>query len=171
MNNLYAAAGHNAIMREELLRQFPELGEDAAALSDTLEGVSSFKDAVARVMAMIFEDEMLIVGIGNRVMDLKDRSERLTIRIEKMRAALAQAMERANERKVVLPEATVSLATVAPSVVINDPTALPSDYLVVPEPPAPRPDMRLILQALKDGAVVPGACLSNGGLTVRLRRT
>ena len=171
MNNLYAAAGHNAIMREELLRQFPELGEDAAALSDTLEGVSSFKDAVARVMAMIFEDEMLIVGIGNRVMDLKDRSERLTIRIEKMRAALAQAMERAGEKRVTLPECTVSLATVPGKVIITDESLIPDRFMFHPEAPPPRPDKQTLARALKEGIEVAGAQLSNGGITVKVRRT
>ena len=171
MNNLYAAAGHQSIMREELLRQFPELSEDAKALADSLEGVSSFKEAVARVMDMIFEDEMLIVGIGNRMVDLTDRSDRLTLRIEKMRAALAQALERAGERKITLPECTVSLAAVPGKVIIIDESLIPDRFMVHPEAPPPRPDKQTLARALKEGIEVAGATLSNGGLTVRLKRT
>jgi len=171
MNNLYAAAGHNAIMREELLRQFPELGEDAAALSDTLEGVSSFKDAVAAVIESMSEDESLKTALAVRVGQMKLRIERFEARIEAKRAALAQAMERAGEKRVTLPECTVSLATVPGKVIITDESLIPDRFMVYPEAPPPRPDKQILARALKEGIEVAGAQLSNGGITVKVRRT
>jgi len=116
------------------------------------------------------DDEMLIEGINLHIEEVKARRDRLQLRAEKMRAAIGQAMERAGERKITLPECTVSLATVPGKVVVIDEAVIPADYFVVPEP-VPRLDKRLVAQTIKDGTEVPGCTLSNGGLTVKVRRT
>lgn len=43
-----------------------------------------------------------------------------------------------------------------------DERQIPSDYFTDPVPPPPALDKRLMLQALKDGAEIPGAKLSQG---------
>jgi hypothetical protein len=170
MTNLDAAARSNAILREELLRAYPGLVEDDQALSDTLEGISDFADAVAAVVRSMDDDEMMAVGIGCRCEELKARQQRYEARFASKRVALALAMERAGEKKIVAPDFTLSLTPTPQKAIITDEAILPADYLARPDPPAPRPDKRLILQALKDGYEVPGATLSNGGQTVTLRK-
>jgi hypothetical protein len=170
MTNLDAAARNNAILREELLRAYPGLIEDDQALSDTLEGISDFSDAVAAVVRSMDDDEMMIVGIKDRQSDLTARQQRHEARIASKRAALTLAMERAGEKKITAPDFTLSLTAVAPKVIVTDEGALPKDYLVQPEPPPPRPDKKLIKQALADGFEVPGATLSNGSTTITIRK-
>jgi len=171
MTNLYSAASLNAIMRDELLRAFPGLADDTEALADTLEGASNFKEAVAYVMNEMDEDQMLIAAINQRMAVLTARRERLELRAERMRAALCQAMERAGEKRVTLPECTVSLATVPGKVIIIDESLIPDRFMVYPEAPPPRPDKLTLARALKEGIEVEGATLSNGSVTVKVRRT
>jgi hypothetical protein len=46
-----------------------------------------------------------------------------------------------------------------PSVVIDDESLIPADYMRVPDAPPPAPDKTLIKQAINDGYEVPGAHL------------
>lgn len=49
-----------------------------------------------------------------------------------------------------------------PSVVIDDESAIPADYMSQPKPPAPKPDKTLIKKAISDGYTVAGAHIEQG---------
>jgi hypothetical protein len=49
-----------------------------------------------------------------------------------------------------------------PSVIIDDESVIPADYMTHPKPPAPKPDKVLIKKAISDGFEVPGARLESG---------
>lgn len=168
--NLPNAVRHHEALRERLLAEFPELREDETALADTLDGVSNLDEAVTAVVRSLDDDEAMIAGIAVRVEELSERAGRYKHRVAKKREMIAAAMEAANLRKVVKPDFTLSLTPVKPKVIITDETAIPSPFLVWPEPPPPRPDKRLIAAALDCGTPVAGACLSNGGVGITLRR-
>lgn len=168
--NLHSAVRYHELLRDRLLAEFPELREDEQALADTLDGVSDLDEAIAAVVRSLDDDEAMIAGIDVRVEELKERAGRFAHRVVKKREAIAQAMEAAALKKVVKPDFTLSLTAVKPKVLINDEALIPADYKVTPEPPAPRPDKKLIAAALADGFTVPGASLSNGGVTITLRR-
>ncbi len=166
--NLYAAAGTHAIMREELLREFPELATDDVALADSLEGVSSFAESVRLVLRSIDEDQILIDGIKARITELLERNNRHADRIDRKRAAITQAMERAGEKRLTLPEATLSLSPAQPKLIVTEEMLIPPLYLV--QPPA-KLDKRALLADLKSGTTVPGAEMSNpGALQLTIRR-
>lgn len=169
MTDLHAAATAHAIMREELLREFPELATDDVALADTLDGCSNFADAVLAVLRSIDEDQIIIDGIKARLDDLADRASRHLDRIDRKRDAISQAMQRAKEKKLVFPDATLSFSSAAAHLVITDEMLIPPAYLV--QPPA-KLDKKALLVGLKAGIPIPGAELSNAGapqLTIRRR--
>jgi hypothetical protein len=43
-----------------------------------------------------------------------------------------------------------------PSVLITDPALIPAEYMKIPEPPAPSPDKKKIIDDLKQGVVIDG---------------
>ena len=67
----------------------------------------------------------------------------------------------------VVATGTISLRAVPPSVIIHNPDGIPDAYMR--QPPAV-PDKKLILDRLKAGEDIPGAGLSNGGMTVAISR-
>lgn len=170
MSDLHMALRHHEQLRHRLLVEFPELAVDEETLADTLEGASDLDQAIAAVVRSMETDEALADGCEARIIELGERRERFQHRIAVKRRLIAETMEAARMRKLTLPEATLSLGTSPAKVVIVDEAALPADYFVQPDPPPPRADKRLILQALKDGTVVPGACLSNQSPQLTIRR-
>lgn len=169
--NLDAAARAHVMLRAELLGAFAELASDETALIDTLEGVSSLGECLSAVLTSIDDDEAMAAGISQRIASLTERQQRYHARIASKRAATCAAMERAGERKMVLPEATISVSASPAKLVITDESLVPDDYKVWPDAPPPRLDKQTIARALKDGHAVPGCTLSNGGsqLTIRHR--
>lgn len=167
MTNLYEAASMHAIMRDALLAAYPELTIDDPHLLDSLEGISSFPESVKYVIRSIDEDQIIIDGIKARETELATRRERHKVRVDAKRAAIAQALERAGETKLVLPDATVSLGKSAPKVIVTDEDAIPLAYWI--SQPA-RLDRETLLKDMKAGNAVEGASLSNGGQTLVLRR-
>ena len=167
MSNLYQEASLHSIMRDELVKTYPELAIDDSALADTLEGISSFAESVRYVLRSIDDDKIIIDGIKAREAELAARRERHAARIEAKRAAIAQALERAGETKLVLPECTVSLGKAAPKCVITDENAIPLTYWI--SQPA-RLDRESLLKDMKAGNTVEGAALSNGGAQLVIRK-
>ena len=74
-------------------------------------------------------------------------------------------MEQTGQKKVVLPEATISFRQTAPGVVITDETIIPDDYLVT----ATRPDKKAIKAAIDAGENVDGATMGNAKMPISVR--
>ena len=86
------------------------------------------------------------------------------------RAGLATVMSETNCPNLKLPYHTVVTANKSPSVIVTDPTLIPSQFLITPEP---RPNLNAIRQFLAQGERIPGAELSNAGepiLSIRRSR-
>lgn len=167
---LVSAAAQREYLREQLLVQFPELAEDDQALVDTLDGLSDLDQMLVAVMRSTEDDSMMVAGIKARVEELTERGKRLAHRIETKRDLICRVMDHAGIKKVEAAEFTLSLRQAPDKVVITDETLLPPRFLRTPEPPAPQPDKKLIADALKAKQDVPGAMLSNGGVSLSIRR-
>lgn len=167
---LRAEAGRYTFLRDELLRRFPSLAEDDQALADSLEGISDLDEAIAAVARSVDDDEILLSGIEARRSELDARYLRIETRVVSKKGAIFEAMCQAGKPKVELPFATISLRNNPVSVVVTDETAIPPKYMTTPEPPAPKPDKRAILAALKEGAAVMGCELSNPSQSIQWRK-
>lgn len=168
MSNLQGALSNHLYLLEQLRVSFPD--QDDADLADTLEGISDLNEMIIRTIRGNDEDEALVAGLSVRLDELAERQARLKQRIEKRREVVANVMERAKLPKIVAPDFTLSLAHRARSVVIINEDQIPDAFKVSSEPPAPRPDKKAIKTALEDGKPVPGCTLSNGGVSITIRK-
>jgi hypothetical protein len=167
---LASAAAQREYLKEQLLVQFPELAEDEQALVDTLDGISDLDQMLVAVMRSTETDDMMVTGIKARIEELSERGKRLAHRIETKRDLVCRVMDHANIKKIESAEFTLSLRQSPDKVVITDEKLLPAAYLRTPEPPAPTPDKKAIADALKAKQDVPGAVLSNGGVSLSVRK-
>jgi hypothetical protein len=71
-------------------------------------------------------------------------------------------MQATGVAEVATDEWAAKLAKKPPSVNIVDAAAIPPAYMRQPEAPPPAPDKKAIGDALKSGAIVPGAELVQG---------
>lgn len=160
-HDLATEVRRTSLLKDELLRRFPSLADDEAALSGTLEGLSNIDEQIAAVVESIEEDEALIAGLGSRMAHLTERAERLTFRVEQKKAVILYALTESGIQKLQLPTVTLSQVNNPPSVVVVEEKEVPEEYWVHPEPPAPRLDKKTLLADLKSGKQIPGVLLSN----------
>jgi len=151
-------------LRRRLLELHPDL--DDATLTDSLEGASNFKEALAALIRSALEDECLAKALKERLDQMRGRLNRLEARASSKRQVAVENMELADLRKLQEPDFTASVRLGPPSVNIVAEDELPIDYLL-PQPP--KPDKRAILEALSGGTFVPGAVLSEPKISLSVR--
>lgn len=165
MNPLNIAALEREI--DALLIDYPELTEDETLRADMIEGSTDAMKILGRVVEHMQEAEAMAAAVAKRVADLSSRQESFNRKGDAMRKLALRIMNAANLRKMHLPEATLSIRAVAPSIVITDATQLPEEFTVTKT--ETRPDRQKIKEALQEGKIIPGACLSNGSETLSVR--
>ena len=152
-------------VKEQLRVQFPDI--DDQTLADTLEGETDLQQMLVAIMRSADEDEMLVAGIKARAEDLAERRKRIERRIETKEAIVLHAMEKANLKKIEAPDFTVSTRATPAAVIVTDEKLIPADYWKPQDPTLDKAGIRDALKAKKD---IPGATLSNGGVTLSVRR-
>lgn len=167
INNLRHETRTAAILRDELLRRYPSLAEDAQALADTLEGETDLDKAIAAVIGQIGDYEMLAKAARERSKEIAERAKRLEESADTMRGAILVAMEAASMKKLTLPEATVSVGNRQPGVIVTDEeAAIAAGYAKVKT----EVDKSALKDAIKAGTVLPFALMGNGGTSLTIRR-
>lgn len=160
------AAEADRRIRDELLRRFPNLGEDERALLDTLDGLSDFDAQAGALVRSILIDEGMSAGCSVVIQEATERRDRLKTRAKTKRAALFHAMELAGRKKLPgLAEATVFIAKNKRQVVITDEDAIPARYW---EPQPAKLDRTALAEDLRAGAEIEGATLDNGSVSLRI---
>ena len=142
-------------------------GNDPDFIRDAIEGETSLLDIVGALAAADGEDMALVDGLDTYQKAIADRKARILRRADIRRALIASALEIAELKKLETPAGTIFVRAVAPKAIINDESAIPSDYF---ETPAPKLNKSAVAAALKEGRDIPGATLSNGGSTIQIRR-
>jgi len=151
-------------LRERLRAEFPEADEDT--LRDTLEGLSSLPEALAAMLRSYLDDLTLAAALGMRIDDMQERLSRIETRADKKRELVTGVMERTDIKKLAEPDFTASLRPSPPAVVVTDEGQIPQSYW---KPQPPKLDRQGISAALKSGAPVPGALLSNPEMVLSVR--
>ena len=142
--------------REKLREDFPDADDET--LADTLEGLTDLSDLLAEVIRSALEDEAFCAALKVRLGDLRDRAARLAHRAEKKRQLVGEAMARADLKRVILPDLTLSLRSGTPSLVVTDEEAIPGGFW---KAQPPKLDRQGLSNALKSGETIPGAVLGN----------
>jgi hypothetical protein len=103
--------------------------------------------------------------LKTRIGEMSDRLERFRHRAEQRRQLVRDVMLNADVKKLQMPDFTASLKNAPPHVVVIDEKLIPATFW------EQRPYLRKreLLDALKDGAVIDGAELSNPGMSLSVR--
>ncbi len=155
--HLDLAVRQHIAIRERLLAEDADIDEQT--LADTTEGLTDLHELLAAVVRGALEDEMLAEALKARMMGMAERRERFELRAEKRRQLVRDLM------KLSAPDFTASLRNAPPHVVVIDEKLIPATFW------EQRPHLRKreLLDALKDGAQVEGAMLSNPGMSLSVR--
>lgn len=142
-------------------------GGDEEFVRDTLEGETDLDGLVSALVASIGEDEAHADGLKAYADKLAERRGQFEERASFKRTLIVKAMEVAGRPTIQCDAGTVSLKPVPPRAVPTEPADIPAEFW---EPQPPKVNARALLAALKEGRAVPGASLSNGSVTVSIRR-
>lgn len=152
---------------EQLFAAYPDLADDDALRADMVEGSTDFAEIMSRVLDHEREAKGMLAAIKKRAEDLTERRQRWERRVDAMRSLMLNLMSAADQQKVVLPEATISIAKGRETVEVTDVDALPQGFYSLER----KADRIGIMGALMAGEVVPGAALRTGdaGIVVRAK--
>jgi hypothetical protein len=157
----------SAAAARALLQSMADLVVDDETAEIIIDTETALPDALEAALNRITELQSHRDALGIAMDQLDARKSRFAANIETLRRSIQSAMESVELRKLELPAATLSLRAVPPAVVIVDAGAIPAAYMR--QPPAV-PDKGAIKAAIKAGEKVDGADLSNGGMTLAIRR-
>lgn len=143
-------------------------GDDPDFIRDGIEGETGLFEIIDKLVENDGEDDALIEASAAYIDTLKSRLDRIKKRKETRRALIGLALELAETKKRETPSGTVTLQKVQPSAIVTEEAEIPSEFW---KPQAPKLDKRALTEALKSGATIPGATLSNGGVTTRILRS
>lgn len=149
---------------EALKALYPEIQEDADLLADTLEGQTNLEFILVRLIDFVREAETMAAAVKFRKDEIAERQKRFERQAESGRKIIQQLMESADQPKVVLPEATLSILPARPKVEILNADELPQGFYRIER----KPLSKEILAAFKDGHAVPGAELVMGDDSLRI---
>lgn len=151
------------LMKEQLLAI---AGDDDQLITDMMEGETNLRPLILKMAEQIGEDNAMVVGIEEWAKKVLARKTRLQDRIESFRAIILSAMQMAAINKLESALGTLSLKNVPGKVVVIDESLIPAEYWEKKDPTLSK---TLVGAALKAGTKVPGAEMSNGGITLSIR--
>ncbi len=159
-----------ALKLYQLAHQFRELESladteevPAEVIADTLEALQGEIEVKATNVAMFIRNiESGAEAIEEAAKAMQARATRLRKRADGVRAYLLFNMQATGTTKLECPEFKIAVRNNPESVRIADGAEIPSEYMSIPEPPAPRPDKAKIKAALKSGAHIDGCYLEAG---------
>lgn len=152
---------------EALKAIYPDLEEDAELLATTIEGETDFERVMERLVSFVRDAETMAEAVKSRKTDIADRQKRFERQSEAGRKLILSLMEAAEQPKVMLPEATLSITAPREKLNIWSEEELPQGYFQLIR----KPDSKAITAALKAGEDIPGAELEPGsaGLMIRTK--
>jgi hypothetical protein len=142
---------------------------DPQTLLDTLEGETNLLEALAEVAESIAQDECFADALTTRISTIKERKSRLERSAETKRNLIIMAMEKAHLKSVKQPNATISVRATKPKLVVVDEALVPGKFFKSAEPILDRAALKAALEELPPDGGIPGAELSNGGVTLTIR--
>ncbi len=140
-----------------LLLAHPELEEDDVLRADTIEGETKAFEFLSGIVRLIGSTQAIISGTADYIGELQERKARLERREHALRALIFKVMNTAELKKAELPEATLSIRTGQPKVLIINEKEIPDEFMRIKK----EPDKTRIKAALSNNQNVPGAALSN----------
>jgi len=135
---------------------------DLAVIEDTLQSIKgAIEDKAVNIVNFIRSLEGDVSIIKAEEKRLAERRKALENRVINIKEYIQGQMEFANLDKIKTPTITIAIQKNPPAVNIEDEAKIPAAFItIVPEQHIP--DKKRIAEALKGGAEVPGATLTQG---------
>lgn len=140
--------------------------DDPKLILDMIEGETDLAEACCVVLEETLEDETLLAGVEATIKLMQERKSRLERSIENRRNIILMAMEKAGIPTIKGVLATLSVRPTSPKTIVKDEALIPAKFW---KPSDPKLDKTALGAALKAGETVPGAELSNGGISLNIR--
>lgn len=142
-----------------------ELADDFALRADLVEGETDLHSIMSRIIDHRQEALGMVAMIKERASHLDERKKRFEARAGAMTALALRLMQVAQQTKLVIPEASISILEGKDSVVIDDLDELPQGaYRIKKEA-----DKVAIKESIQSGSEIPGARLERGADTIQVR--
>jgi hypothetical protein len=141
---------------------------DDAAVLDVLAGVGDLHDAILNEVRSALEDEDAATRLRGWMDEMEARLRRIERRAEGRRELALNAMAEAGLERLEAPGLRIEVRRAPPLLVVSDETLIPEAFKVQ------RPawlDYQAIRDALKGGAEVPGASLTDTEPYLSVRTT
>lgn len=152
---------------EALKAIYPDLEEDADLLANTVEGETDFELVIGKLLDFVRDAETMADAVKARKDEIAERQKRFERQSDAGRKIILSLMDAAQQPKVTLAEATLSITKPREKTVIWSEEELPQGYFQLIR----KPDTKAITAALKAGESIPGAELETGtaGLMIRTK--
>lgn len=139
---------------------------DPDFLHDLAEGQTNLFEAIDALLHDDLQDRMLLEGVKFVLKDLQARQDRIETRSETRRALFEQALSILERKSLERPTATITLASRPPILSVTDESQIPSHFFKA----KPVLDRKALKDALERGETAPGAHLTNGSMSLSIRR-
>lgn len=139
---------------------------DPDFLHDLAEGQTNLFEAIDALLCDDLQDRMLVEGLKVVLGDLDARRGRIERRTETRRALFEQALMILERKSLERPTATISLAQRPPALTVTDEAQIPSHFFKT----KPVLDKKALKEALERGEQAAGAHMSNGSMSLTIRR-
>jgi hypothetical protein len=157
--SLYVLAGEYQALANKLM----DSDFDEQTIADTLEGAAGELEVKATNVAMFVRNlEASAEQIKLAEKAMAERRKSIENKAESIKRYLKDNMQRTGITKIECPYFALSIKKNPPSVIIDDPAAIPTKFMVTPPAPPPAPDKAAIKSALQAGEVVEGAHIEQG---------
>jgi hypothetical protein len=143
-------------------------GMDDETIRDMIEGNTGLHEQLVWVVGLLTETEVMLEGLDAKITEFEARKKRYKDRKDYLRAAIEQAMVVGELKKKEMPDCTLVLANRAASVRVVDESVIPPLYWKAADPTL---DRKTLLDDLKGGAKIAGVELSNGGVSLTVKRS
>ncbi len=164
MSNLYQLTGQMKEL-EKLADVDPEIG---IAVKDTMEALEGeFNEKAQALATVVLNVDGNIDMIDAEIKRLQEKKKQIQTRKKSMHDYLRENMEAASIKKISCPLFTITLAMGRESVVIDEESEIPDDYVSVET--IIKPDKKKIAADIKEGSEVPGAHVEHGQSSIRIK--
>jgi hypothetical protein len=165
-----SSVGMEVARYSEFKRRIEEIEPDIdeRTLHDTLEGATQLNEVIVGIVRSAMDDSLFIAALKERIVEMRERLERIQTREKRKRDLALEAMQQAGLNKIQAPDCTISIRAGPPSLHVEDEAQVP-EWFWIPQPA--KLDKRRIIDCLKAGDIVPGATLETPSthLSVRSR--
>lgn len=141
--------------------------DDEECIRDTIEGETDLQSGIASVLALITDDEIMLDGLKLKIEQLGARKAMFERRLSACRAAIEQAMMIAGQETMRLPDATLTVKRTPPKALVTDESLIPARFWKQPDPVL---DRKALNDAARVNEELPGVSITNGGISLTIRR-